>query len=323
MVKIILQKIYTMSVCVLLTGVSFGQLPTVLTLAPDGRSTGMADMGVATSADATSQYFNVSKYAFAGKGGLSLSYAPWMRKLSSDMNVLHLAGFGQIGDNNYISGAVSYFSIGDITLSDGASAVTSNPAEWAAGLGYSRRLTPYLSLGVAFRYVSAVHADLNVLNIMSAGAFAADVGAYFQHAVGKDHISAGLSVTNVGTQFDFGSEKVSLPAALRLGTFYTFNLAPEHALGLGAEGNLPLTGDNALDRTTVGFGTEYTWNNFLMARAGYFYSNKNYGDRSHLSFGVGGRYKIFALDVSYWLPSSSNSTALSNTFHVTLSCFFE
>ncbi len=325
MLTTVVRKIYIISVCILLTGVSFGQLPTVLTLAPDGRSTGMADMGVATSADANAQYFNVSKYAFAGKGGLSLSYAPWMRKLTPDMNKLHLAGFAQVGNNNYFSGAVSYFSIGDITLSDGNNAVTRNPAEWAVGLGYARRLTPYLSLGMAFRYVSAVYADLNVLGLSSAGAFAADVGAYFQHAVGKDHISAGLSFTNIGTQFDFGDNKASLPTALRLGVFYTFNLTPGHALGLGAEGNMPLTGvgDNLLNKTTVGFGTEYSWNNLLMARAGYFYNNKRYGDRLHWSFGLGGRYKMFGLDGSYWLPFSSNSTALDNTFHLTLTCFFE
>ena len=36
-----------------------------LLIAADARSAGMADMGVATSADAYSQQFNPSKYAFS------------------------------------------------------------------------------------------------------------------------------------------------------------------------------------------------------------------------------------------------------------------
>lgn len=325
MVKVVIRKTYSIFVFVWLAGVCAAQVPTILTLAPDGRSTGMAGLGVATSADANSQYFNVSKYAFAGKGGVALSYAPWMRKLSPDMNTLYLAGFGQLGDNNYLSGAVSFFTLGDITFSDGVTAVTRSPSEWAVDLGYSRRITPSLSLGMAFRYVSAVYADLNVLSAQSAGAFAADAGVYFRQPIGKHGIAAGLSVTNAGTRFDFGGTDVSLPTALRLGVHYMFNFTPEHVLGFGIEGNQPLIAGSyhSFQDVTFSFGAEYNWNNFLMARAGYFYDNKYSGNRSHLSLGVGGIYKGFGLDCSYWVPLSSDNTALSNTFHITLSHVFE
>ena len=53
---------------VITTGVPF------LLIAADARSAGMADMGVATSADAFSQQFNPAKYAFSlQKQGFSVS----------------------------------------------------------------------------------------------------------------------------------------------------------------------------------------------------------------------------------------------------------
>lgn len=240
------------------------------------------------------------------------------------MNAVYLAGYGEIGTNNYISGSVAYFSVGNITLSDGVTAMETNPSEWAIDLGYSRRLTPYLSLGVAFRYASAIYADLNALNILHAGAFAVDAGAYFQLPVGQNKIFAGVSITNIGTQFQFADTTASLPTALRLGVNYTFNFTPEHGLSLGVEGNQPFVSGakNSFDRATFGFGAEYSWKQTLMARAGYFYNNKNYGDRSHVSIGVGGRLEGFGVDASYWIPTSSSNTALDNTFHITLSYIF-
>ena len=57
---------------VITTGVPF------LLIAADARSAGMADMGVATSADAFSQQYNPAKYAFSlQKQGFSVSYTPY------------------------------------------------------------------------------------------------------------------------------------------------------------------------------------------------------------------------------------------------------
>ena len=314
---------------IILLGLSFGwsfaQVPTVLTLAPDARSTGMADMGVATSPDINSQYFNVAKYAFVGKSGIALSYSPWMRKLTPDMNALYLAGYGHLGDNNYISGSLSFFSLGEIVLSDGTVADSRSPSEWAIDVGYSRRLTPNVSLGIAFRYVSAVYADANIFAVASAGAFAADAGAYFQYPVGNHQLSAGVSVTNIGTQFNFaGDTKASLPMALRLGANYLFNLSADHTLSLGAEANQPFVygADNSFSQAVFGVGAEYAWQKMLLLRAGYLYNNKTYGDRSHLSFGTGVSYRGFGVDLSYWLPVSSWNNALDNTLHLTASYQF-
>ncbi len=64
------------------TGVSF------LTITPDARSGALGDMGVATTADAFSQFYNPAKYAFAEKQqGFAMSYTPYMSKIASDISL--------------------------------------------------------------------------------------------------------------------------------------------------------------------------------------------------------------------------------------------
>src|SRR5690242_17078699 len=53
-----------------------------LRIIPDARGGGMGDVGIATSVDPNTTFYNASKLAFARRRlGLSLSYAPWLRAL--------------------------------------------------------------------------------------------------------------------------------------------------------------------------------------------------------------------------------------------------
>jgi hypothetical protein len=56
-----------------------------LLVAADARAAGMADIGVATSADAFSQQWNPAKYAFATDSqGFSISYTPYLTDLVNE-----------------------------------------------------------------------------------------------------------------------------------------------------------------------------------------------------------------------------------------------
>ena len=66
---------------VITTGVPF------LLVAADGRSAGLGDQGVATSADAFSQQWNPAKYAFINKQqGVHVSYTPYLNGLVNDIS---------------------------------------------------------------------------------------------------------------------------------------------------------------------------------------------------------------------------------------------
>lgn len=209
-----------------------------LDIAPDARGGAMGDNGVATTPDIASQYWNPAKYAFhESKAGVALSYTPWLRKLVNDMGLGYLTGYYKIGsqDNQAIAASLRYFSLGEVMDGDGAwgnTGLTYNPYELAFDVSYSRKLSPYYSMAVAFRYIRS---DMNVSgdnSEMSAGnAFAADISGYLEKYVyvgnSESLWSFGFNVSNIGTKVSYngGTTNHFLPTNLKLGTgfLYPFN----------------------------------------------------------------------------------------------------
>ncbi|MCE2893083.1 MAG: PorV/PorQ family protein, partial [Flammeovirgaceae bacterium] len=90
-----------------------------LIITPDSRAAGMGDVGVATSPDAASAYWNAGKLAFIDKGyGGSLSYTPWLGKIINDMRIVHLTGFYKINREEAVAASMKYFDLGEIEFRD-------------------------------------------------------------------------------------------------------------------------------------------------------------------------------------------------------------
>lgn len=224
---------------------------TSLSIAPDARGASMGDLGVATDPDANSQFWNPSKYAFAySQAAVSLSYTPWLRKLVNDIFLANLAGYYKIGDsdNQAISASLRYFSLGEVTTTEGDGFVgqTLNPYEMSLDLGYSRKLSEKFSMGVAFRYIySALGFSESYAGNQNNGAsaFAADISGYYTTypIVGRNECqwSWGWNISNIGSKvsFDGGENPAFLPTNLRLGTMFMFPLADYHTLALSLDAN--------------------------------------------------------------------------------------
>ncbi len=224
---------------------------TSLSIAPDARAASMGDLGVATEADANSQYWNPSKYAFAySKGAVALSYTPWLRKLVNDIFLANVAGYWKIGsgDNQAVSASLRYFSLGEVNTTDqtGNTLQSLNPYEMAFDLGYSRKLSEKFSMGVVFRYI---YSDLGFSDSYAgdqtsgASAFSADISGYYTTypIIGRNECqwSWGWNISNVGTKISYnnGEDPAFLPTNLRLGTSFTFPLADYHNLTLSLDLN--------------------------------------------------------------------------------------
>jgi len=69
-----------------------------LRISPDARAGGMGDVGIATSPDANSAFWNLAKTPFAqSKTSLSVTYTPWLRDLGlNDVYLASLAGYFQL-----------------------------------------------------------------------------------------------------------------------------------------------------------------------------------------------------------------------------------
>ncbi len=69
-------------------------------------------------------------------------------------------------------------------------------------------------------------------------------------------------------------------------------------------------------------GAEYSYRNLFFFRAGYFFENKYKGNRQFMSLGVGLKYNIFNIDVSYLFSTNGQTNPLANTLRFTLSFDF-
>ena len=64
-------------------------------------------------------------------------------------------------------------------------------------------------------------------------------------------------------------------------------------------------------------GTEYWYNKTFAIRAGFFYEDKNKGNRKFFTLGAGLRYNVFGLDFSYLIPMEQQNP-MENTLRFTL-----
>jgi len=197
------------------------------TIAPDARSAGMGDAGVATDPDVLSQYWNPAKYPFTiSRAGVALSYTPWLRQLVSDMDLAYLAGYYRIGDYSAVSASLRYFSLGEVMLNGSMSSDdgnTINPYEMSFDVAYSLMLSEKFSIAAAVRWI---YSDLtyDYTDDTSPGsAFAADIAAYYQNYVNigqrECQLGIGLNISNIGSKISFGGDDNSefIPTTLRLG----------------------------------------------------------------------------------------------------------
>ncbi len=222
-----------------------------LSISPDARSTSMGNTGVATLPDANSQYWNLAKYAFCEpQAGISLSYAPWMTKITNDSYNAYLSGFYRLGKQQSLSASLTYFSYGDaITYKDDNNNTigSSKPYEMAVDVAYSRLLGQYFSGGVAFRYIRSQIAEnmgtTNTSDIQTGQAFAADVAFYYLRPISlfneEFKLGVGVNLSNLGTKVSYssGNESSFLPTNLRLGGMLAYDIQQKHRLALALDFN--------------------------------------------------------------------------------------
>lgn len=219
----------------------------MLNIGPEARGTALGDAGVATSPDAVSQHWNPAKYAFMeSKAGASLSVTPWLRNIISDINLFYAAGYYQLKQRNTVSASIKYFSLGNIIFTDydGNEEGQHKANEFSIDGAYSIKMSNNLSGAVALRYI---HSDLGYQiddDGYSAGnAFAADIAFYYKKNLNvagqKADIMAGINISNIGTKitYDNGVVNEYLPANLRLGVGFVYNLDRYNKIGATVDFN--------------------------------------------------------------------------------------
>ena len=345
----------TSSVNVTTTAVPF------LRISPDARAGGMGDAGIVLSPDANASFWNLAKTPFAkAENGIGVTYTPWLKDLGlNDVYLATLAGYHKLDDDKAISASIRYFSLGNIQFTDfsGNNLNSYNPKEFSFDLGYSMKLSDYLSLGVALRYINSNLASgtVNGVTYKAGNAFAGDVSLFHDGTDKRgEGWNWGITLSNLGSKISYTNDaqnKDYIPANLGFGISHssvfnennklTFALdinkllvpAPPMATGVTSTDSAALSdyrnssvmsswfksfGTGAFNTVTFSLGAEYSYNEQFFLRAGYFYEDKSQGDRQFLSAGVGFKYDVANINLSYLVPSGNGITRnpLSNTLRL-------
>jgi hypothetical protein len=295
-----------------------------LTITPDSRSAGLGDAGVALfSPDANSVSWNMSNLVNADKkAGFSLSYAPWLRQLVSDVGFSYLSGYTKTkSGNSVIGGAVRYFSLGNINFTD----FEGNP------IG---NFNPNVKAGVSGA------GDVNLLY---------KTKIKMQGGKNSD-FNFGVNIQNIGAKMTYTTreQRDFIPTNLKMGVGWKYELDQYNKIGVYADVNKLLVptrpfylvsydgSDSTINNVrqfigkdpnvsvvqgmvqsfydapggfseeinewTGSFGTEYWYDNKFAARVGAFYENNKKGGRQYATFGLGLKYQKLTIDLAMLVP---------------------
>lgn len=208
-----------------------------LSITPESRGGGMGDAGTALSANSTSIYWNTAMLNFADDDAeISISYTPWLRKLTNDISLSYLAGYKRLGDRQAIAASLRYFSLGEITFTDASANVIRDdkPSEFEVAVGYAFKLTDKQSIGINGKFAySNLTGGLTVAGTETKAGVAgiADISYAFRNKdikwFGYNGVFAlGATINNLGNKIAYSSQSTRdfLPMNLKIGGAYTAEL---------------------------------------------------------------------------------------------------
>ena len=214
-------------------------------IAPDARAGAMGDVAIATSPDMNSIYQNASKLAFVeGDYGVAIHYTPWLRALVNDINMVTLNGYVKIRKKQSLAIGLKYFSLGQITFTDGQAQVIRDfkPYEMAVDAHYARALSKNFGVGIGLRFIYSNLAN----NITPQGgetikpgfAGSGDLSFYYKQPIKvanmKTELSLGLAFTNIGSKITYtnNSQKDFIPANFGVGLGYKIEINEHNSIGI-------------------------------------------------------------------------------------------
>ncbi|MFZ4549105.1 MAG: type IX secretion system outer membrane channel protein PorV [Bacteroidales bacterium] len=337
-----------------------------LGISPDARGGSMGDAGVASEPDAFSMHYNPAKFAFIKKDmGVGISYSPWLKGLTNDINLAYVSGFKRIKKDQVIAMSLRYFNLGDINFTDinGSPIGDYKPNEFALDGTYSRMLTSNLSMAVAARFIHSnltQGQDVGGQATKPGNSVAADVALFQRFPVEFDKIegdfSWGLNISNIGTKMSYSDDNTNkdfIPTNLKVGPSLKLNLDDFNQMSFMVDFNKLLVPTQSVDSNGViiagmdpnvsvpvgmihsfydapgGFseelaeisisaGIEYWYAQQFALRGGFFYEDKNKGDRKFFTLGAGFRYNILGIDFSYLIPVQTNGSSQTSPLAHTL-----
>jgi hypothetical protein len=254
---------------------------------------------------------------------------------------LRYFSLGNIQLTDYSGNILNTVKPSEFSVDAGYSRILNEKLSIGVALRYinSRLVVGDVGTGVVYKAGNAVCGDVSLFyhgvnadgEGLNWGVVLSNLGSkigYTNDSRNKDYIPANLGlgvsytkVMNESNKISFGLDinKLLVPAIPNsTGNFSTdsANLAKYRGTGVVSSWMKSFSdGSNQLNSLQASLGAEYNYNEQFFVRAGYFYENKNRGNRKFFSLGAGFNLDNLNINFSYLVPSGSGVTRnpLSNT----------
>lgn len=254
---------------------------------------------------------------------------------------LRYFSLGNIQLTDYSGNVLNTVKPSEFSIDAGYSRVLNNKLSIGVALRYinSRLVVGDVGTGVVYKAGNAVSGDVSLFyhgvnadgEGLNWGVVLSNLGSkvgYTNDARNKDYIPANLGfgasytkAINESNKIMVGLDinKLLVPSApVATGNFSTdsANLSSYRSTGVVSSWMKSFSdGSNQLNSLQASLGAEYNYNDQFFVRAGYFYENKNRGNRKFFSVGAGFNLDNLNINFSYLVPSGSGVTRnpLSNT----------
>ncbi len=270
-----------------------------------------------------------------------------------DVYMLAGGGYYKLDEYNSLNFGIKYFSLGETVFRQNAfdTGTPDNPQEFAIQGGYSRKVSDVTGLGVNLKYINSDLAsgqNVSGFAIKTGQAIAGDLNFYFDPLdEGKTaDWSFAATISNLGSKISYlenDSQKDFLPTNLGLGADVIFEMANESDFEIGLDlnkllvptpkslndtsyrdesvigglfssfGDAPGGFSEELEEWQVSVGTEYSFRDQFFGRAGYFYENKNKGNRNYLTLGAGLNWDVTTVNFAYLFSTGNSYSPLDKT----------
>jgi hypothetical protein len=289
-----------------------------LLISPDARTSGMGEAGTAIADDINAVYWNPGGLAFLDYfpklneydedevqvpyRQVALSFSPWLPQFNADL----FYSYGTIGQYfEPLQGTLAFnfifMNLGEFTRTaengDILGKFISN--EFALSFAYGTIVAPDLGVGFQLRYIQSNLTPTSASQQDAGTGISAgfDLGLLWKPQTLpylEDKLALGFNLKNVGPKITYIKESDPLPTTLNLGVAFKVLENEFHKLKVSADFNKLLVKRDSIDSDPVpksfitawenpgavlSFGTEYTYEDVVSLRAGYFNEPSQLGDR--------------------------------------------
>ncbi len=307
-----------------------------ISIATDARAAGKGDIGVATSVDAFSQFWNPAKHVFSDKTceigitqilGNDQKFSEFSQSNLSFYNKLNTRSAYGLGFRGYAYKFNRFIAFRTTTIQ--------RALELSIDGSYTLRLSNTLAMSVGGRFI-LMEGKVSILDDFSdvSNLYGIDISGFYhgnEIAYKKFNGSwrAGFHFSNLRRRSlnDNKSIEIYAPSTVSIGTGFDFIFNQDKILGITTEYKTLLDSyvenangeklDFGIEGSVIALGLEYTYEEKLIARSGYSHGINRLTD-SFITIGTGLKVKYVDLDVACLLGLSEEENPIREKLRVSL-----